>query len=57
MDEQLRLRDETIFHLKQQISTMHQRIYDLKYEIEELKSSLAPIKEEGMLQNTCVDMS
>ena len=47
VDEQLRLRDDTIFHLKQEISTMQQRIEDLK---SELKGQQSPsqIKEGGM---------
>ena len=48
-DEQLRLRDDTMFHLKQQMSTMQKRIENLKSEVGELRSrlSLPPIKEEG----------
>ena len=52
MDEQLRLRDGIIFHLKQEMSTMQQRIQDLKSENKELKMSqhsLPPIKEESIL--------
>ena len=50
VDEQLLLRDDTIFHLKQEMSTMQQRIMYLKSEIEEMKGRqfLAPIKHEGM---------
>ena len=47
VDEQLRWRDDTIFLLTQQMSTMQQRIEDLKSENEKLIRFLAPFKEEG----------
>ena len=49
VDEQLRLRDDTIFHLKQEVSTMQLRIEDLNYENEDLRTqlSLATFKGEG----------
>ena len=52
MDEQMRLRDDTIFRLKQQISTQQQRNEELKNEIEDLRDQLlsqVPIKDEGIL--------
>ena len=44
------LQEETIFDLKQQLSTMQWRFEDLKHKHEELKRqlSLMPIKTEGM---------
>ena len=42
MDEQLRLRDDTIFHLNQERYAMQQRIKELKSENDELKSQLSP---------------
>ena len=33
VDEQIRLRDEMIFQLKQQMATQWQRIADLEYEL------------------------
>ena len=51
VDEQLRLKEDTIFRLKQQISNMQQRIEDLTTENEDLKKaqlSSPTIKEEGM---------
>ena len=56
VDKQLRLRDDTIFRLKQEISTQQQRIEELKYENDELKSqlSLAIFKEEGMFHNIII---
>ena len=48
VDEQIQLRDDVIFQLKQQIAEQQQRIADLEYrnkEFEEL--SQIPIKEEG----------
>ena len=48
VDEQLRLRDDTIFHLKQEISTMQQRIEDLKSELKGQRSP-SQIKEGGTL--------
>ena len=38
MDEKIRLRDDTIFHLKQQMSTQQHKIEDLNHENEELKT-------------------
>ena len=46
VDEQIRLRDDVIFQLKQQMATQQQRIADLEYTVNEL--SQVPIKEEGM---------
>lgn len=47
MDEQLRLRDDTISHLKQEMYAMQQRIRELESKIKELESHLS-LKEEGM---------
>ena len=49
MDKRLRLRDDTIFHLKQTMCTLQQKIKDLEYENEELKCELflPPFEEEG----------
>ena len=47
VDERLRLRDDTIFHLKQEISTMQQRIEDLESELKGQRSP-SQIKEGGM---------
>ena len=49
VDERIRLRDDTIFHLKQELSTVQQRIEDLNFENKELKGQLSPaqIKEKG----------
>ena len=51
VDEQLYLRDDTIFQLKQQMSTMQQRIEELNYENEELRSerSLTSFKGKGTM--------
>ena len=46
MDEQIQLRDDVIFQLKQQIATQQQRIADLEHTVNKL--SQVPIKEEGM---------
>ena len=46
VDEQIQLRDDVIFKLKQQMATQQQRIADLEYTVDEL--SQIPIKEEGM---------
>ena len=48
VDEQIRLRDDRIFDLKQQMATMQQRITDLEYE---LKGQLlqASVKDEGIV--------
>jgi hypothetical protein len=46
VDEQIRLRDDVIFQLKQHMATQHQRIADLEHIVNEL--SQIPIKEEGM---------
>ena len=49
VDEQIRLRDDVIFQLKQQMATQQQRIADLEYRNKELEElSQIPIKEEGM---------
>ena len=52
MDEQIRLRDDVIFRLKQEMATQQQRIEELKYENYELRSRVSQvlIKEEG----TCI---
>ena len=49
-ESKLRLQEETIFDLKQQLSTMMWRFEDLSQKHEELKSqlSLMPIKHEGL---------
>ena len=49
-EAKLCLQEETIFDLKQQLSTVHWRFEDLKYKHEELRSQLPlmPIKREGM---------
>ena len=47
VDEQIRLRDNVIFQLKQQMATQQQRIADLDHIVNEL-SQVVPIKEEGM---------
>ena len=49
-EAKLRLREKTIFDLKEQLSTMKGRFEDLKHKHEELKSqlSLLPIKREGV---------
>ena len=49
VDEQIRLRDDVIFQLKQQMATQQQSIKELKYENEELRSQLSqlPVKDEG----------
>ena len=49
VDEQIRLRDDMIFRLKQEMATQQQRIEELKCENEELRNekTQAPIKEEG----------
>jgi succinylarginine dihydrolase len=44
--KKIRLRDDVIFQLKQQIATQQQRIGDLEHVVNEL--SQIPIKEEGM---------
>ena len=46
MDEQIQLRDDVIFQLKQQMATQQQRIADLEHIVNEL--SQISIKEEGM---------
>ena len=48
-EAKIRLQEETIHDLKQQLSTMMWRFEDLNYKHEELKSqlSLMPIKGEG----------
>ena len=49
VDEQIRLRNDVIFQLKQQMATQQQRIADLEYRNKELEElSQIPIKEEGM---------
>ena len=47
MDEQIRLRDDVIFHLKQKMATQQQRISDLKHRNKKLEELLS-IKEEGI---------
>ena len=49
-EAELHLQEETIFNLKQQLSTMQWRFEDLKHKHEELKSqlSLIPIKRKGV---------
>ena len=44
VDEQIRLRDDVIFQLKQQVASQQQRIADLEHIVNEL--SQIPIKEE-----------
>ena len=51
MDEQIHLRDDTIYHLKQQISTQQQRIEKTVYENEDLRSQLF-VKDEGIMHTT-----
>ena len=46
VDEQIRLRDDVIFQLKQQMATQQQKIADLQHTVNEL--SQVPIKKEGM---------
>ena len=46
VDEQIRLRDDMIFQLKQQMATQQQRIAEFEHIVKEL--SQIPIKEEGM---------
>ena len=46
-EPKLRLQEETIFDLKQQLSTMMWRFEDLSQKHEELKSQLS-LKSEGM---------
>ena len=49
VDEQIRLRDDAIFRLKQEILTQQQQIEELKDEIKDLRSlSHLPIKDDGM---------
>ena len=50
VDEQIRLRDDIIFDLKQQMATQQQRIIDLEHRNKELEGQLSqvPIKVEGM---------
>ena len=43
-EEQLRLKDDLIFRLKQEISTKQLQIKDLEYENKDLKLSLANFK-------------
>ena len=43
-NEELRLEDDLIFRLKQEISTKQLQIEDLEYENEDLKLSLAKFK-------------
>ena len=46
VDEQIRLRDDVIFQLKQQMATQQQRIADLEHIVNKL--SQISIEEEGM---------
>ena len=50
VDEQIRLRDDMILDLKQQMATQQQRIIDLEHRNKELEGQLShvPIKVEGM---------
>ena len=48
VDEQILLRDDVFFQLKQQIATQQERITDLEYQFKGL-SSLASIKKEGII--------
>ena len=50
VDEQIRLRDDIIVQLKQQIAAQQQQISDLEYRIEDPEGhpSQASIKEEGI---------
>ena len=49
VDEQIRLRDDVIFQLKQQMATQQQRIAYLEYRNKELEElSQISIKKEGM---------
>ena len=52
VDEQIRLRDDVIYQLKQQMATQQQRIDDLEYTVNEL--SQIPIKKEGMSIAQCM---
>ena len=47
VDEQIQLRDDVIFQLKQETSTQQQRIEELKDEIEDLRTQ-ASIKKESV---------
>ena len=49
VDEQIRLRDDVIFQLKQQMATQQQRIADFEHIVNEL--SQIPIKKEGIYNN------
>ena len=51
MEVKLRLQEEHIFSLKQQMTTMQWRIEELKHKNEHLRSQSFPasIKEEGVL--------
>ena len=48
MDEQIQLRDDVIFQLKQQIATQQERITDLEYKFKG-QPSQASIKKEGII--------
>ena len=48
VDEQIRLRDDTIYHLKQQISTQQQRIEELNEDLRGQLLSQVPTKDEGI---------
>ena len=49
VDEQIRLRDDMIFQLKQQMATQQQRIADLEHRNKEFSElSQIPIKKEGI---------
>ena len=54
VDEQIRLIDDMIFQLKQDMTTQQQRIEELKFENYELRGQISqvPIKEEGTC--TCI---
>ena len=50
VDEQIQLRDDVIYQLKQEMAIQQKRIEELKYENYELSGRISqvPIKEEGM---------
>ena len=58
MEAKLRLQEERIHRLKQQIGTMQWRIEELEYENEHLRSQhfSATVKEEGIMTTTVIDL-
>ena len=58
MEAKLRLQEEHIHRLKQQIGTMQGRIEELKYENEHLRSQhfSATVKEEGIMTTTVIGL-